>query len=110
AALGLAQTYSANSFGVATGANRYMAALYFQDNYRLTSHLTLNAGLRWDPGLPDKDVLGYMSWIIPGAKSQRFPNAPKGILYYGDPGTPDGSTFPRWNQLAPRLRFPWHPT
>ena len=110
AALGLAQTYSATNFGVATGAERSMAALYFQDNYRLTPHLTLNAGLRWDPGLADKDILGYMSWIVPGAQSTRFPNAPPGILYYGDPGTPNGSTFSRWDQLAPRLGFAWDPT
>lgn len=110
AALGLAQTYSATSFGVASGQQRTLASLYVQDNYRATRHLTLNLGVRWDPGFSATNKLGFMSWIRAGAKSQRFRNAPPGILYFGDPDTPNASQYTRWNQVAPRFGFALDPT
>ena len=110
AALGLAQRYNVGSFGTATGAERLLAALYFQDNYRVTQRLTLNLGVRWDPGFTARDKNGFQSWIQEGKQSQRFPNAPLGILYHGDPGTPDASMYTRWNQIAPRLGLAYDPT
>ncbi|MEX2263613.1 MAG: carboxypeptidase-like regulatory domain-containing protein [Bryobacteraceae bacterium] len=116
AVLGRALTYTAGNFGPITegGSVRTLAALYFQDNFRISRKLTLNFGLRWDPGHHSKNKFGpngrYQSWIIPGQQSVRFRNAPPGILYHGDPGTPDASGFTRWNQFAPRLGFAYDPS
>jgi hypothetical protein len=114
--MGLASTYTASNFGPITLAKswRLLAALYVNDNFRVSRRLTLNLGVRWDPGTHSKDdyrIDGtrWMSWIYPGQQSQRFPNAPPGILYWGDPGTPDASAFARLNQFAPRFGFAFDP-
>ncbi len=79
--------------------------LFFEDAYRATSRLTLNLGLRWEPFFPYTDALGKLSVWAPGEQSKRFPNAPAGVLYPGDPGLPDGGYGTRWKNFAPRLGF-----
>lgn len=116
AVMGLASNYTASNFGPITLAKSYrvLAGLYINDNFRVTRKLTLNLGLRWDPGTHSRDDIRldgtrWMSWIYPGQKSQRFVNAPPGVLYWGDPGTPDTSAFARLNQFAPRFGFALDP-
>ena len=116
AVLGKALNYSVGNYGPITesGSQRTLAAIYVQDNFRVTHRLTLNLGVRWDPGTHSRNKFApgalYQSWYVPGQQSQRFKNAPPGILYWGDPGTPDASGFTRWNQFAPRLGFAYDPT
>ena len=116
AVMGLASNYTAGNYGPITLAKSYrpLAGLYINDNYRISRKLTLNLGVRWDPGLHSRDDIHldgtrWMSWIVPGKQSQRFPNAPPGILYWGDPGTPDANAFARMNQIAPRFGFAYDP-
>lgn len=116
AVMGLASTYTAGNFGPITLAKSYrvLAGLYINDNVRVTRKLTLNLGLRWDPGTHSRDNIRsdgtrWMSWIFPGRQSQRYPNAPPGVLYWGDPGTPDANAFARLNQFAPRFGFAFDP-
>lgn len=83
--------------------------LYVQDNWRVNQRLTLNLGLRWDPYFPFTEVDGRVVCFAPGQKSQRFPNAPAGLLYGGsnaDPGCPaqTGSNPDRSN-FGPRIGF-----
>ncbi len=80
-------------------------ALYADDSWKVTPRLTLNLGLRWDPYFPYTDTLGKLSGWRPGQQSTRYPNAPRGVLYPGDPGLPDGGYNTAWNNLAPRLGF-----
>ena len=47
------------------------------------------------------------SRFIPGDQSQRFVNAPTGIVFPGDPGAPKGVNFPDKNDWAPRFGFAW---
>ncbi len=93
------------------------ANLFAQDQWRVTSRLTLNLGLRWEPFIPWTDpVAQQVGGYIPGAKSTRFPNAPTGLLFAGDPGFPDGGVFANLSNFAPRLGFAYalnsgaHPT
>ena len=84
-----------------------------QDNWRVNPDLTLNLGVRWDPYLPYYDREGRVVCFQPGAKSQRYPNAPAGLLYGGDdhdPGCPVGGSDPNvWN-IAPRIGFAYRLT
>lgn len=79
--------------------------LFAQDNFRVTSNLTLNLGLRWDPTLPPHDDLGRVECFEPGKQSTRFPNAPAGYLLAGDPGCPAGGFNRDLNVWAPRFGF-----
>lgn len=77
--------------------------LFFQDTMRLSSRVTLGAGLRWEPFFPFSDKLGRLVGWNPGAQSSRFDNAPMDILYAGDPGIPAGVYGTAWKNFAPRL-------
>jgi Carboxypeptidase regulatory-like domain/TonB dependent receptor len=81
---------------------------FAQDNWRVNQALTLNLGVRWDPYFPYYDREGRVVCFEPGARSQRYPNAPAGVLYGGDnhdPGCPvGGSDANVWN-IAPRIGF-----
>ena len=87
---------------------------FVQDNWRVNGRLNVNLGLRWDPYFPYTEKDGRVVCFAPGQKSQKFPNAPVGILYGGsnaDPGCPSqsGSTNNVWN-LAPRAGFAYRLT
>jgi hypothetical protein len=91
--------------------------LFAQDQWRITKRLTLNGGLRWEPFIPWSDpVAGQVGGYVPGAQSTRFPLAPKGMLFAGDPGFPSGGVFNNLSNIAPRLGFAYslsngsHPT
>jgi len=79
---------------------------FYQDQWRITRRLTLNLGLRWDPLIPYTDpVAGQVGGYVPGEQSTRFPLAPKGLVFAGDKGFPDGGLYNNLGNLAPRLGF-----
>jgi hypothetical protein len=80
-----------------------LGSMFFQDNYRVSSRLVLNLGLRWDPFHPYGDTQGRTECYRPGQTSKKFPNAPLGYLYEGDPGCPSGGSDPSYWQFAPRV-------
>ena len=80
-------------------------SFFVQDNWRVSRRLALNLGVRWDPYWPPYDRQGRVVCFQPlsGQQSQRYPNAPAGMLYGGDPGCPTaGHDANIWN-IAPRL-------
>ncbi|MCX6633845.1 MAG: TonB-dependent receptor [Acidobacteria bacterium] len=82
-----------------------IVALYADDAWKVNRRLTLNLGLRWDPFFPYTEELGKLSAWRPGQQSTRYPNAPRGVLYPGDPGLPDGGYNNAWTNFAPRVGF-----
>ena len=94
-------------------------ALYAQDNFHATPHLTFNVGLRWEPDLPayDKQDRGNQ-FSLPAFLSNyhtadpRYPSAPAGLLFAVDPNNPNGKTFApnHWNAVSPRVGLVWDPT
>src|SRR5580692_4786650 len=82
---------------------------YAQDNYKITSNLTLNLGLRYELPFPATENKNQMNLFVPGAQSQVFPTAPPGLLYPGDPGVPAGLIPTQKTAFAPRIGFAWDP-
>jgi hypothetical protein len=65
--------------------------LYAQDSFRATSRLTLNLGLRWEPGMPWREIRNRFSVFHPdafakGQKSSVYVNTPPGLFFVGDAG------------------------
>jgi hypothetical protein len=88
---------------------------YIQDNWRVRSNLSVNAGLRWEPWLPIKNSKGYSSHFDKarfdaGLKSKAYPQAPAGLIFPGDDGFPGkATTFGKIANLAPRVGAIWTP-
>lgn len=80
---------------------------YVQDDLKLSRRVTLNLGVRWDPGFGWTSENDAMSAFIPGVQSERFPKMAPGLLYPGDSGLPDGIAATRWNNIAPRVGLAW---
>ncbi len=85
-----------------------LGSLFVEDQYRVTHNLVLNLGLRWDPFVPYTDTQGRVECFLPGQRSQRFPNAPAGYLFGGDPGCPAGGFQASWKEFGPRFGFAYN--
>ncbi len=88
---------------------------YAQDSFRVTSRLTLNYGLRWEPVFPWREVRGRVEQFRPdlfakGVKSTQFVNAPPGLFFPGDPGVPKYGTNNVYKDFEPRLGFAYDVT
>jgi carboxypeptidase family protein len=83
----------------------FEGSLFAQENWRVNQKFTVNAGLRWEPYFPYTEKLDRIPCYRPGLKSLRYPNAPLGLIYAGDPGCPTGGTHGNASQFAPRLGF-----
>jgi Carboxypeptidase regulatory-like domain len=91
--------------------------LYLQDTWKANSHLTLNGGVRWEPYHSMREKLKRFGWFDKaafdkGIHSTVFKNAPAGMLYPGDPGVPNTTTFgPNYylKRFVPRVGLAWDP-
>ncbi|PYT29027.1 MAG: hypothetical protein DMG57_12970 [Acidobacteria bacterium] len=106
--LGAPSSYSQNSPQVLDGRSRY-GGLFAQDSFRMRSNLTLNFGLRWEFSTPWYDTQNKIVALVPGLQSVRYPTAPKGLVYPGDPGIPNTLAPTRYNNFAPRLGIAYSP-
>ena len=88
---------------------------YAQDSWRVSSRVTVNGGVRWEPFFGQNVENGVISVFNMenfqrGVKSTVFLNAPAGLLYAGDVGFPDnGKTGlnKQWWNLSPRAGVAW---
>ncbi len=90
---------------------------YVQDSFRVSSHLTLTAGVRWEPFQPtvDKQCRGnqfLLSEFLAGYHSTEYPSAPAGLLFGKDAPNKNGCAFEKgyWADFSPRLGLVWDPT
>jgi len=85
-----------------------LGSLFIQDNYKVSSRLVLNLGLRWDPFVPYTDSENRTECFRPGLQSTRFPNSPTGYLFGGDAGCPAGGFKSSWAEIGPRFGFAYN--
>lgn len=90
-------------------------AAYVEDAIHLNSHFTLTAGLRWQPFIPVSEIDGKgahfdQAAFDAGTRTNRYLNAPAGLLFSSDPGIPSAYTNGRLLQLAPHVGVAWDPT
>jgi hypothetical protein len=72
--------------------------LYFQDDWKVSSNLTLNLGLRWDiPGQPH-EINGV-------TRTLRFDLDPKGPVLWPDPGKQADFYLGEYRDFGPRFGF-----
>ncbi len=83
---------------------------FVQDEWHVHKNLVLTLGVRYEYSTPKRDIQGRSFSVIPGVQSQRFVNAPPGLVFPGDPGAPTGANFPDKNDWAPRFGFAWDAT
>lgn len=86
-----------------------MGAAYIQDEFKVSPHLTLNAGLRYEVNTPYTEIRDRLNAWIPGRQSTVYPNAPEGLLFPGDAGVPDGIAAVDYREFAPRVGLAWDP-
>lgn len=83
---------------------------YVQDSWKVTRKLTLNYGIRYEPFMPWHEIQGRMGSFFPalqasGTHSTKYPNAPAGMLFAGDPGFNSNGVASSYNHFMPRLGF-----
>jgi hypothetical protein len=91
------------------GLRKWIVGAYAQDEWRVTSHLTLNLGLRYEVNTPYTEIRNRLNAWDPGHQSTVFPTAPEGLLFPGDPGVPSGIAPIDWKEFMPRVGVAWDP-
>src|SRR5262245_30142826 len=113
--LGLPSGFTAGTKSFLYPRQSYVSA-YLQDSWKMTSRLTLNYGVRWEPFIAPYDGQGrhnYFSYDLftSGYKSTSYPLAPVGTVMSGDALAPKNGKF-MFNRLAhfvPRFALAWDP-
>ena len=89
--------------------NFYVGA-YGEDSWHVKRSLTLNYGLRWDVDPYWAAAKDNEPVLVAGLQSTKFPTAPVGYDFPGDPGIPKHMANIRWNDIGPRLGIAYAPT
>jgi hypothetical protein len=106
--IGIDSSYTQGSGQNFYNRNHYIG-LYGQDSWQVNPQLTLNYGLRWDVLPPWSEKFNQLLTLDPSEQSVVYPNAPKGILFPGDPGVSKTISPTRYGNFAPRIAASWAP-
>lgn len=84
-------------------------ALFVQDDWKVSSKLTINVGLRWDVNIGDREKYNRIAYFDPNAASSLagpagLPNL-KGDLVWLGKGNPTNQTATDWKDFGPRFGF-----
>ena len=107
--LGVASVYAQGDSERFYPRNKY-AGLYAQDRWQARSSLTLNYGVRWDLLPPWREKYNQLQTAVLGQQSVVYPDAPRGMVFPGDPGIPATLAPTRYGNFAPRVGLAWSPS
>ena len=88
--------------------NVWNLGLYAQDEWRAASTLTINYGVRYERINPFTEAQGRLNGFIPGMQSTVRPDAPRGLVFPGDPGVGEGIAHSA-HAFMPRVGAAWDP-
>lgn len=104
--LGAANAASINRTDVIVSRAAYWAA-FLQDDYRITSRLTLNLGLRWEVETP-RTVDGDKLNAFDPAAINPVSGTPGVVTFAGRGGLPRTSFDPNYRNFGPRFGFAYN--
>jgi hypothetical protein len=104
--LSLAPGFSQNNTQV-LDINYPAREAYIQDSIKLTPHLTVMVGARWEPHFGIQPTHDNFVTFHAGQSSSIFPTAPVGLVAVGDQGVPKNLYGVRWADIGPRASFAW---
>jgi hypothetical protein len=95
---------------------QYYLSLYAQDSWKVSSRLTLNYGLRWEPYTSYYNKTGQIVHFDPtlfaqNVHSTAYKNAPPGVIFPGDSQYACGNSYncDTWAKFFPRLGLAFDP-
>ena len=98
-------------------SRQFYQALYIEDSWKISSRLTANFGVRWEPytavyqSRTAQDLHFDPTLYANGVRSTYYQNAPPGLVFSGDPQYTCGNSFncSKWDKFFPRVGLAWDP-
>ncbi len=91
------------------GVRVWSFSAHAQDEWRVSSRMTVNYGLRYERINPFTEIADRLNGFIPGVQSRVRPDAPAGLVFPGDDGIGRGIAD-GVNAFMPRAGIAWDPT
>jgi hypothetical protein len=107
--LGLPSQFRRTTTNQAQDGTGYLYSAFVQDEWRTGHNITVSAGMRYELSQPFVDANDALNAFHPGVQSTKFPDAPAGLVYPGDPGVRRGTYATDKNNFAPRVGVVWDP-
>ena len=92
------------------GDDSSYVGLFAQDSWKARPNVVVNYGLRWEYMRPWSEQHGQTAALIPGDNSEKFPGAPQGLVFPGDPGIPSTVATTPLNDFSPRIGVAYSPS
>ena len=111
--LGAVRNASNGIVGITQGVRARSTAVYVQDDWKVSSKLTLNLGLRWDIPTGYTNPNNFMSGLDPKAPNPGADGYPGALVFLGNCSKCNGKT--RWADIyygewGPRIGIAYSPT